>query len=153
MMAKDITARAIEAVSENAYDFILINYANTDIVAHTGNFNATLKAVATVDEQIGKLMDEVLRSDGVMLITSDHGNAERLRDPVTGLPETKHDSSAVPVYVIANELKKEKDNFEVETSEHEVAGILSDVAPTILELMGIPQPAEMTGVSLMKLLR
>jgi len=152
MMAKEITARAIEAVSENAYDFILINYANTDIVAHTGNFEATKKAVATVDEQIGRLMEEVLRVDGVMLITSDHGNAERISDPMTGLPETKHDSSAVPIYLVAKEFEKGKDDGRVEMAEKQVAGILSDVAPTILELLKVPKPIEITGESLLKLL-
>lgn len=153
MMAKDITARALEAISEDAYDFILINYANADIVAHTGNYEATLKAVEAVDEQIGKLMDEVLRRNGVLLITSDHGNSERLLDPLTGTPETKHDASPVPVYIVGNEYKKDKEEADVELSETQAAGILSDVAPTILEIMGLPQPPEMTGFSLLKTLR
>ena len=153
MKAKEITERALSAIDEGIYDFILINYANGDLVAHTGNFNAALKAIKTVDEQVGILMKKVLEKDYVLLITADHGNAERMLDPRTGLPETKHDPSPVPIYIIGKNFERVKDNFAVAQAEKESAGVLSDVAPTILELMGLPQPPEMTGVSLLRLLR
>ncbi|MBI2013491.1 MAG: 2,3-bisphosphoglycerate-independent phosphoglycerate mutase [Candidatus Colwellbacteria bacterium] len=150
MSARDITARALEAIKERAYDFILINYANADIVAHTGNFDATVKAVSVVDEQIGILMKEVLRTKAVMLITSDHGNAEKVLDLATGLPETQHDPSPVPVYVIGEEYKKPKGEAEISESEKLSTGLISDVAPTVLDIMGVQQPPEMTGVSLLQ---
>lgn len=153
MMAEEITARVIEAISENVYDFILINYANADVVAHTGNYEATLKAIATLDVSIQRLMDAVLRADGVLLITSDHGNAEKLLDTDTGSPETKHDKSPVPIYIVGNAYKVTKDDFAVEQTESQSSGLLSDVAPTILDIMGIPQPQEMTGISLLKILQ
>ena len=153
MMAKEITARAIEALSEGIYDFILINYANADIVAHTGNYNATLAAIQIIDDEIGKLMDAVLKRDAVMVITADHGNAEKLFDAATGFPETKHDASPVPVYIIGKEFGRDKDDFDINQGESESAGLLSDIAPTILEIMKLPQPSEMTGISLLKILQ
>lgn len=153
MRAAEITTRAIEALSENIYDFILINYANADIVAHTGNFNATLQAVETVDTELAKLMDAVLKKDGVLVITADHGNAEVLIDAKTGVPETKHDISPVPLYIVGREFMREKDDFDVDQTEKESAGLLSDVAPTVLAIMGMPQPEEMTGISLLNILQ
>jgi 2,3-bisphosphoglycerate-independent phosphoglycerate mutase len=152
MMAREITARAVSAISENAYDFILINYANPDIIAHTGNFDATVKAVKVVDAQLAELIKAIYAVNGVLIITSDHGNAERLLDPRTGVAETKHDTSPVPIYLIARELERPRDEFDIEVAERESIGVLSDVAPTILEIMRIPKPAEMTGVSFLKLL-
>ena len=152
MMAREITARAVSGISENAYDFILINYANPDIIAHTGNFDATVKAVKTVDAQLSELIKAIYAVNGILIATSDHGNAERLLDPRTGAAETKHDTSPVPVYLIAREWERPRDEFDIATSERESIGVLSDVAPTILEIMGIQKPAEMTGVSFLKLL-
>ena len=153
MRAKEITERAMSAINEGVYDFILINYANGDLVAHTGNFDAAIKAVKTVDEQIGVLMKKVLEKDDVLLITADHGNVERMFDPRTGLPETKHDPSPVPIYIVGKNFERIKDNFEVAMTEKESAGVISDVAPTVLELMGLPKPEEMTGISLLDQLR
>ncbi len=153
MMAQEITERALAAIAEGIYDFILINYANADIVAHTGNYNATLKAVEVVDEQIKRLTEAVLKAGGVMLITADHGNAEKLIEPDTGLPETKHDKSPVPVYIIGREFAAPKDDFVVAQTENESAGLISDVAPTILEIMGLKAPEEMTGISLLRILQ
>lgn len=152
MMAPEITARAVSAISENAYDFILINYANPDIIAHTGNFDATVKAVKTVDAQLSELIKAIYAVNGILIATSDHGNAERLLNPQTGAAETKHDTSPVPVYLIAREWERPRDGFDIATSERESIGVLSDVAPTILEIMGIQKPVEMTGISFLKLL-
>ena len=153
MRAPELTERAIAAINEKAYDFILLNYANPDMVAHTGNYDACLKAVKLVDEEIGKLMKATLNTNGTLVITSDHGNAERMLDPRTGLAETKHDPSPIPIYIVNKEYERIKDDFDVNRTEKESIGVLSDVAPTILELMGLSKPKEMTGVSLLNQLR
>jgi len=150
MMANEITNRAIEAIEEGIYDFILINYANPDIIGHTGNFKAALEAVKIIDEQLGKIIKAVLSRDAVLIITSDHGNIERMVDPSTGLPETKHDPSLVPIYLVAKEYSRPRSETEIRQSERESIGVLSDIAPTILELLGIKKPKEMTGQSLLR---
>ena len=152
MRANEITNRAIEAIGENAFDFILINYANSDMIAHTGNYEAGLKAVQIIDEQLEKISKASLEQNAVLIITSDHGNLERMFDPLTGMPETQHDPNPVPIYLIAKEFEKQKSEAEAREAERITVGLLSDVAPTILELMGIPQPKEMTGQSLLKFL-
>jgi len=150
MMASEITTRAIESIGENVFDFILINYANPDIIAHTGNYEACLQAVKVIDEQIGKVIKAALEHDDILIITSDHGNIERVFNPLTGLAETKHDPSPVPIYLVAKEFQRQKTDEEIRQSEKINTGILADVAPTILELMGIAKPKEMTGQSLLK---
>ncbi|MEK7143927.1 MAG: 2,3-bisphosphoglycerate-independent phosphoglycerate mutase [Patescibacteria group bacterium] len=152
MMAKEITARVIEAIEEKAFDFILVNYANPDMIAHTGDFNATVKAIKITDEQIGKILDSCLKNNAFLIITSDHGNAERVIDPLTGLPETKHDPNPVPVYIAAKEFQRKKSATEIKETESITTGILADVTPTILALLKIPKPAEMTGQNLLKYL-
>lgn len=152
MRAKEIADRVMTAMEEESYDFILVNFANADMVAHTGNYEAAVSAIKIVDEQIGRISKTVLEQDDILIITSDHGNAERLFNPKTGEPETKHDPNPVPVYLIANEFKREKNLKEIENSEATPIGLLSDIAPTILELMKIQQPKEMTGQSLIKFL-
>ncbi len=153
MMAAEITNRAVEAIEERIYDFILINYANPDMIAHTGNYQATLQAVKIVDEQLGKILKASLEHNAVLIITSDHGNAERMFDPSTGMPETKHDVNLVPIYLIGKEFEKQKSDEETRRSEKETIGVLADIAPTILEIMKIKKPKEMTGQSLLKFLR
>ena len=148
MMASAITERAILALKEKKFDFILINYANTDIIAHTGNYDATIKAVKKIDEEIGKLARVALNEDAVLFITSDHGNAECVLNIQTGEPETKHNASPVPLYLVGKKfaLSSKKAPY----SRLQPIGFLSDVAPTILEIMGIEKPREMTGQSLLK---
>ena len=150
MRANEITQRLVEAIEEKAYDFILANYANGDILAHTGNFDATTQAIKIIDEQIGKLIKAVLETDAAMLITSDHGNAERVLNPQTGEPETKHDASPVPVYLIGNEFKKPRTEEQIKSAERKQIGVLADITPTVLELMGIKKPKEMPAQSLME---
>lgn len=152
MMAYEITERLTEAIEEQCYDFILANYANPDIVAHTGDFEATVKAAEIIDGRIGEITDAVLAKNGVLIITSDHGNAERLINPETGEIETKHDPNPVPIYLIAEEFKRQKSEKEIIKSEMTPVGVLADVAPTILELLGVPKPKEMTGQNLLKFL-
>lgn len=153
MMAEEITGRVQRAIEEGGYDFILVNYANPDMIAHTGNFDAAIKAVEVVDAMIARLRDTLFKYHGILLITSDHGNVERMRDPLTGKTETNHDPNPVPIYLVVKELERPRNEEEIAENEKFPIGLLSDVAPTILELMGIQKPKEMTGQSLMKLLR
>ncbi len=153
MMAREITSRVIQALDENSFDFILINYANSDMVAHTGNFDAGMMAVKTIDEEIGKLSQKILEDNDILIITSDHGNIEKMMDPLTAKPTSGHDQSPVPVYIVANEFLRNKTSKDVEESERETIGILSDVAPTILSFMNIPKPSDMTGQDFFSLLR
>jgi 2,3-bisphosphoglycerate-independent phosphoglycerate mutase len=148
MMAAAITDRAVLAMNEGAFDFILINYANADIIAHTGKYDATLKAIQTLDKEIGRLLRSTLEGNHVLVITSDHGNAESVINLQTGEEETKHNANPVPFYVVAKELAEKKEGpypFRIPT-----IGIISDVAPTLLSFMGIPKPEEMTGQNLME---
>ncbi len=153
MRARDIVIRTITALNEGIYDFILINLANPDAVAHAGNFDVALKTITFVDEQIGLLLKAVLSSGGILVVTSDHGNVEVMMDIRTGLVDTRHNTSSVPIYVVAEGYQRQKTEAQAEEIEKINTGVLSDVAPTILELMGVAQPAEMSGMSLLKLLR
>src|SRR3990167_7003574 len=153
MMASEITTRAVSAISEGVYDFILINYANADMIGHTGNFDAAISAIRHLDEQIGTLTRAILDENGTLIITADHGNVENMLDRRTGLPETTHNPSPVPIYIIRNGYEREKSDEYVSQQEDTNVGVLSDVAPTILELMGIQKPEEMTGISLLRNLR
>ncbi|MEK7168229.1 MAG: 2,3-bisphosphoglycerate-independent phosphoglycerate mutase [Patescibacteria group bacterium] len=153
MMANEITTRIIESIGENAFDFILANYANPDMIAHTGNYEACIKAVEIIDEQIGKITKAILESNAVLIITSDHGNIERVFNPLTGEPETQHDPNPVPIYLVAKEYMRPRTEMEIRQFERESVGVLADITPTILELLEIPKPKEMTGRSLLFFLR
>lgn len=147
MMAREITDRALVSLNEGSFDFILINYANPDIIAHTGNYDAALKAIKVIDREIDRLFKAVLENDQILLITSDHGNAEVMLDPKTGQTETKHNSSPVPIYLVGKKFEKRKlTNI---LNRLPIIGLLSDVAPTVLDLMRLQKPAEMTGQSLL----
>lgn len=152
MRAEEITTRLVEAIEEQSYDFILTNYANADIIAHTGNMQASEQAVKVIDASIKRVVDAALATDSILIITADHGNVERLADPLTGKPETKHDANPVPIHLIANEYKRPRDKKEVKSAEQASIGVLADIAPTILELMHIPKPKEMTAQSLLELM-
>ncbi len=149
MMAAAVTDRLTAALEERAYDFILVNYANVDTIAHSGNYQATEEAVRTVDAQIGRVLKAAEATDAVLIITSDHGHGEELLNPMTGQVETQHQPNPVPFYLVAKEYKGRKfansGNLRQET-----LGILSDVAPTILEIMNLPKPADMSGESLLR---
>ncbi len=149
MMATAITDRLVAAIEERAYSFILVNYANGDTVAHTGNYKAAEETVKVIDRELSRVVAAVEATGTVLLITSDHGNVEELLNPMTGEPETQHDPSPVPFHLIAPELRGRRFGNWPHVRE-ETGGILSDVAPTILELMGIQKPEDMTGESLLK---
>lgn len=146
MMASAITDRAILALRERSFDFILLNYANPDIIAHTGNYAATVEAIEVIDRELRRLLVAVEEGDHALFITSDHGNAEVLIDPRTGAPETKHNPNPVPCYLVAREFARANPP---RPRASDVQGLLADVAPTILNLMDIPIPSEMTGTSLL----
>ncbi len=153
MSAYQITEKVIMALELEKYDFIVINYANPDMVGHTGDEKATIKAIEVVDECLSLLIPNVLKLNGKLLITADHGNAEQLINPNTGEIDTQHTSNPVPLWFVTPNNHREKDPSDTHIENMEIGGILSDVAPTILELMGIKKPAEITGESLLPILQ
>ena len=138
MSAYPLTAATLERLETHDDDFLLINFANPDMVGHTGSLEAAIKAVEVVDECAGKLVEKVVEKGGIVIVTADHGNCERMINEVTGEPHTYHTVGPVNLFAIAEE--------QVSLITR---GILADVAPTILEIMGLPQPEEMTGISLL----
>jgi 2,3-bisphosphoglycerate-independent phosphoglycerate mutase len=138
MSAFEVTDRLVEAIGRGTFDFILVNYANTDMVGHTGDLGAAIKAVETVDACLGRLDKAIRAAGGVMLITADHGNAEQMMDKSTGQPHTAHTTNLVPLILDADRLGVSR----------LMNGKLADIAPTVLDLLGLEQPVEMTGRSL-----
>lgn len=151
MKAPELTAKTVEAVNKEIYDFILINYANTDIIGHTGNIAATIKSAEVVDNFLGKLITATLLKEGCLLITADHGNAEEMLDIFTGEKKTEHTTNPVPLWFVTP--KNHQKRTPQKNSDIKVAGLLSDVAPTILDLFQFDKPAEMTGESLLPILK
>lgn len=154
-LAPEMSAdKVTEAIIENLkkYDLIIVNFANADMVGHTGDFEATIKAIEKIDECLGKIFPKVLELGGAMAITADHGNAEEKRYLLTGEKKSMHAINPVPFYLIVKDFKREHplEGGGVEKLYKSVKGTLTDVAPTILDLMGLKKPAEMTGKSLMK---
>lgn len=149
MSAQEITDTVIENVEKEKYDFILINYANADIVGHTGKIDATIKAVEAIDKCLEKLIPVVLLRNGCLLITADHGNAEEVSDSLTGKINTEHSTNPVPIWLVTGENHHAEKTLNNTTPQ----GLLEDIAPTILELMDLPKPEEMTGESLLPLLQ
>ena len=144
MSANEITDYVVAKLKSDSYEFYMVNFANADMVAHTGSLLATTKAIETLDQCLKKITDEVLAKNGAVVITADHGNAEQMLDPATGKVDTEHSSCPVPFIVVAKEFQN--------TSDLQIpAGILADVAPTILALMGITKPGTMMGRDLLSL--
>lgn len=139
MSADELTDKILEKIDEDKYDFIVLNYANPDMVGHTGVIEAAIKAVETVDTCVGKVIDKILSKGGSAIITADHGNAEYMKDPKTDATITAHSINPVPFIVVGEEFKSAK---------LKEGGRLSDIAPTILDMMNLEQPSEMTGNSL-----
>ncbi|MEK9157937.1 MAG: 2,3-bisphosphoglycerate-independent phosphoglycerate mutase [Patescibacteria group bacterium] len=152
MKALDIAEKISSELDRDFYDFILLNIANGDILAHLGNLESAVRGVQAVDKALGIIRDKVLEKDGIMLITSDHGNVESMIYKNTGDKETKHDDNPVPFHLIAREYQRPRTIEEIQSSKNSVNGLLCDVAPTVLELLGVSQPEEMTGTSLIKTL-
>lgn len=155
MGALEITDAVLSAIQKDFYDVIAINYANADMVAHTGDMKATISAIEILDRCLKRLVDAVLMKNGCVLITADHGNAEGLVDLHTGLIDKEHSNNPVPCILIARELEgrmlDERDISSKDLSSVEPQGMLSDVAPTLLAFLGIEQPPAMTGKNLLLL--
>lgn len=138
MSALEVTDRVIEQIKAKNHDVIILNYANGDMVGHTGILSAAVKAVETVDACVGRLVEAIQSVNGTVCITADHGNAELMADPVTGGPFTAHTTNMVPFIVVSDTVKKVH------------GGALCDIAPTLLKIAGVSVPAEMTGKSLIE---
>ena len=152
MRAPEIADKVVEHIKQDQYDFYIINFANPDVLAHTGDLEATIRGIEAVDGALKRVADAVLDKDGIMIVTADHGNAESMVYESSGEKKSRHEESPVPFYLIGRQFQKEREIEEIERSFSQVSGIISDVAPTILELIGIPKPEEMTGDSLLRLL-
>jgi 2,3-bisphosphoglycerate-independent phosphoglycerate mutase len=138
MSAEGVTDALVKGISSGEHDFILCNYANADMVGHSGSIPATIKAVETVDQSLARVLKAAESAGMRLIVTADHGNAEMLIDPETGGPHTAHTTNPVPFVVVDWEQEQRL----------RTGGALCDVAPTILSMLGLPQPAEMTGVNL-----
>jgi 2,3-bisphosphoglycerate-independent phosphoglycerate mutase len=140
MSAREVADRLVEAIEADRFDVVVVNFANPDMVGHTGSLPAAIKAVETVDGCLGRLAEAVRRKGGALLVTADHGNCEMMRDPVTGGPHTAHTLNRVPILLAGGPAG----------TRSLADGRLADVAPTLLALLGLPQPEEMTGRSLLR---
>lgn len=140
MSALELTEHLTQAIKTHQYDVIICNFANPDMVGHTGNFKATVKAIETIDLCIGRIVKASKEAQGEIIITADHGNAEQMFDSISNQPHTAHTTYPVPFIYIGRKASVTKNG-----------GKLSDIAPTILYLLGIPKPPEMTGKSLLEL--
>lgn len=142
MAAVEVTNRLLEKLKDNSYYFVLVNFANLDMVGHTGNIGAAVRACETVDVCVGKLANFALAYEGLLLITADHGNAESMINDQTGAIGTEHTVNPVPFVAISRKYLNKSLSLS--------PGILADVAPTVLEQLGLPVPKEMTGRNLLK---
>lgn len=152
MSAEIITDKVVKAVMDDKYDFIILNFANADMVAHTGNLKATIKANEVIDKEVGKIIDAVLLKNGVAVITADHGNAEELLNLQTGKVDKEHSTNSVPVIVVGKQFEGQV-RPEIEAVNGDLSlvppvGALSDVAPTVLKILGLKKSKDMTGTSL-----
>ena len=140
MSAPQVTDRIVEAIEQQRYDVIIVNYANGDMVGHTGVFSAAVKAVECLDSCVGRIVAALEKVGGEALITADHGNVEQMEDESTGQAHTAHTCEPVPFIYVGQRPARIR-----------AGGVLADVAPTLLTLMGLPVPAEMTGTSIVEL--
>lgn len=138
MSAPEVCEKVVENIKSGKYDAIILNFANCDMVGHTGVFEAAVKAVETVDDCVGKVVEAIKEMNGIAVITADHGNADKMVD-TDGSPFTAHTTNLVPLCVVGYDCKLKQEG-----------GNLADIAPTMLEMMNLPQPAEMTGKSLIE---
>ena len=135
MSAIEVTDKVVEAINSKKYDSIILNYANPDMVGHTGSLEATIKALETLDGCVGRVVESIKKNNGVLIITADHGNSEQMIDYTTGEPHTAHTTNLVPLVLIGKNAKLRP-------------GKLADITPTMLDIMKIKKPQEMTGETL-----
>jgi 2,3-bisphosphoglycerate-independent phosphoglycerate mutase len=140
MSAREVTDKLVEAIRSRRYDAIVCNYANGDMVGHTGNLEAATRAIEVLDECLGRVVSAMKEIGGEVLITADHGNAEMMADPATHQAHTAHTLNVVPLLYVGRKAKMVD------------GGALQDVAPTLLTMMGLPKPEEMTGKPLVDFL-
>ena len=138
MSAVEVTDNVVEAINSGKYDSIILNYANPDMVGHTGSLEAAIKAVETIDDCVGRVVEAIEKQNGVVIITADHGNAEQMIDYKTGEPHTAHTTNPVPLILVGIEGVKLRE------------GRLADLAPTMLDIMELSKPQEMTGETLIE---
>lgn len=153
MSAPQITEKVVEAIQSKKYSFLLVNFANPDMVGHTGNEKASIEAVQAVDKSLSIIIPAVLEAGGCLFITADHGNVEEVKNMHTGQIDTEHSANPVPFWFVTNDNHREKKAEEIVRQQNEVGGLLSDVAPTVLEVMGIKKPEPMNGESLLPILK
>lgn len=138
MSAPEVTEHLIDAIRTKSVDLVIVNYANGDMVGHTGSLDAAITATTYIDTCLGEIEQAIMETDGTMIVTADHGNCEMMVDPITGGPHTAHTLNPVPTVLVNHPTNNAK----------MANGRLADIAPTLLNLLGVPQPAEMTGTSL-----
>src|SRR5471030_2932287 len=141
MSAAGITDTVVQAIEKGDFDAIIMNFANADMVGHSGKLEATIKAVEAVDEGLGRIFQALRPRGGAWIITADHGNAETMIDPVTGGPHTYHTTNPVPFILVTEDGRLQLHN----------GGSLRDIAPTLLGVIGVGEPGEMTGQDLRKI--
>ncbi|HWS97335.1 MAG TPA: 2,3-bisphosphoglycerate-independent phosphoglycerate mutase [Candidatus Methylomirabilis sp.] len=146
MSAQGIADAVVKAIEEKIFDVMVVNFANADMVGHSGKIPPTIKAVETVDACLGQIWAALKRAGGAMIVTADHGNAEQMIDPATGGPQTAHTTNPVP-FIVAAEYAVPSGSFQGDVRRFTLKpdGALQDIAPTMLGILGIPQPKEMTG--------
>ena len=152
MSAEELTGILVDKIIHSEHTLFVANFANTDMVGHTGDLQAAIKAVSCIDQMLKKIVDAVLQVDGVMVITGDHGNVEQMIDARTGQVNKDHSTNPVPFILVAKDfkLKQAREGGYTSLSAQVPGGVISDIAPTILDLLGIPRPPEMTSVSLLQ---
>jgi 2,3-bisphosphoglycerate-independent phosphoglycerate mutase len=143
MSAKEVTDKLLKALEDKSFSFYLVNFANADMVGHTGNYEATVKAIETVDACVGKVLTKCAEQNITVLLTADHGNADQMEYEEGG-PHTSHSDSEVPFCVVHPKLRDQ--NIMINTDSKVLA--LKDVAPTVLKILNIPKPKEFTGHSI-----
>jgi 2,3-bisphosphoglycerate-independent phosphoglycerate mutase len=139
MSAAGIADTVVKAVEDTAFDLIVVNFANADMVGHSGKLAPTIKGVETVDACLGRIYQTIRQSGGSLIITADHGNAEMMVDPVSGGPHTAHTTNPVPFILVTEDAK----NYSLRPD-----GSLRDISPVLLAMLGLEQPAQMTGSDL-----
>ena len=139
MSAFEVTDEVVKRIESGRYDVVILNFANCDMVGHTGVFDAAVKAVEAVDTCLGRVLDALLAQGGCALVTADHGNADQMLEADGKSPFTAHSTNPVPLFLVG------RDNVKALAE----GGVLADLAPTMLDLLGLDQPAEMTGHSLL----
>jgi 2,3-bisphosphoglycerate-independent phosphoglycerate mutase len=146
MSAQGIADAVVKAVRDNTFDVMVVNFANADMVGHSGKIPPTIIAVETVDGCLGQVYSALRQQGGAMIVTADHGNAEQMIDPATGGPQTAHTTNPVP-FIVCTENAVTPANFKGDPRRFTLRpdGALQDIAPTMLGILGLPQPKEMTG--------